>query len=166
MGNVEWWIERKAANNKFLNNYDGIGKISLKPEQSSKRNPRRLALLNSSLMLEKEGIKLNPQGVGRNTRLLLVFVLVYVQVRHKVDLLDLGKCGRVKLQIEEFFSTFLASVGSFGLDHLKVKIAEHASAAELKAVIYIENGPSFWYCKVTKVLNLKQVWKDLVVNCQ
>ena len=39
-----------------------------------------------------------------------------------------------------FFSTLLASVGSFGLEHLKVKIAEHAVAAELKA-IYIENGP-------------------------
>ena len=166
MGNVKWWIERKAANNKFLNDYDGIGKISLKPEQSSKRNPRRLALLNSSLMLGKEGIKLTPQGVGRNTRLLLVFVLLYVQVRHQVDLLDLGKCGRVKLQIEEFFSTFLASVGSFGLDHLRVKIAEHAIAAELKAVIYIENGPPIWYCKVIKVLNLKQLWKDLVVNCE
>ena len=155
LGNVKWWIERKAANNKFLNDYDGIGKISLKPEQSSKRNPRRLTLLNSSLMIGKEGIKLTPQGVGRNTRLLVVFVLVYVQVRHQVDLLDLGKCGRVKLQIEEFFSTFLATVGSFGLDHLKVKIAEHAVSAELKA-IYIENGPPFWYCKVTKVLNLKQ----------
>ena len=166
MGNVKWWIERKAANNKFLNNYDGIGKISLKPEQSSKRNPRRLALLNSSLMLGKEGIKLTPQGVGRNTRLLLLFVLVYVQVRHQGDLLDLGKCGRVKLQIKEFFFRhFLASVGSFCLDHLKVKIAKHAVAAELKA-IYIENGPPFWYCKVTKVLNLKQPWKDLVVNCE
>ena len=64
-----------------------------------------------------------------------------------------------------FFSTLLASVGSFGLDHLKVKIAEHAVAAELKA-IYIENGPPFWYCKVTKVLNLKQLWKDLIVICE
>ena len=145
MGNVKWWIERKAANNKFLNDYDGIGKISLKPEQSSKRNPRRLALLNSSLMIGKEGIKLTPQGVGRNTRL-VVFVLVYVQVRHQVDLLDLGKCGRVKLQIEEFFSTFLATVGSFGLDHLKVKIAEHAVSAELKA-IYIEMDPPFGTAK-------------------
>ena len=64
-----------------------------------------------------------------------------------------------------FFRHFLASVGSFGLDHLKVKIAKHAVATELKA-IYLENGPPFWYCKVTKVLNLKQPWKDLVVNCE
>ena len=64
-----------------------------------------------------------------------------------------------------FFRRFLASVGSFGLDHLKVKIAKNAVATELKA-IYLENGPPFWYCKVTKVLNLKQPWKDLVVNCE
>ena len=66
-----WWIKRKAANDKFL---------------------------NSSLMLGKEG-KLTTQEVVRNTRLGLMFVLVFV--RRQVRLLDLGKRGKIKFQIKE-----------------------------------------------------------------
>ena len=32
-----------------------------------------------------------------------MFVLVFVQVRHQVDLLDLGKGGVIKFQIKELF---------------------------------------------------------------
>ena len=135
LGDVKWWIERKAVNSKFLNDYDGIGKISLKPEQSSKRNPRRLALLNSSLMLGKEGIKLTPQGVGRNTRLLLVFVLVYVQVRHQVDLLDLGKYGRVKFQIKEFFFDIFGFSRFIWLRPLESKNSRACSCGWVKGYI-------------------------------
>ena len=66
-----WWIKRKAANDK---------------------------LLDSSLILGKEG-KLTTQEVVRNTRLGLMFVLVFV--RHQVRLLDLGKRGKIKFQIKE-----------------------------------------------------------------
>ena len=66
-----WWIKRKAANDKFL---------------------------NPSLILGKEG-KLTTQEVVRNTRLRLMFVLVFV--RHQVRLLDLGKRGKIKFQIKE-----------------------------------------------------------------
>ena len=65
-----------------------ICKRSLKPDQSSKQNQRCLALINLSLILGKEG-KLTTQEVVRNTRLSLTFVLVFVQVRHQVDLFDL-----------------------------------------------------------------------------
>ena len=41
--------------------------------------------------------------VVRNTRLRLVFILVFVQVKHQADLLDLGKNGRIKFQIKELF---------------------------------------------------------------
>ena len=93
------WIKRKAANDKFLNDNDGIGKMSLKPDQSSKKTQLRyLALLNPSLILGKEG-KLTIQEVVRNTRLGLVFVLVFV--RHQVGLLDLGKRRKIKFQIKE-----------------------------------------------------------------
>ena len=66
-----WWIKRKAPNDKFL---------------------------NSSLILGKEG-KLTTQEVVRNTRLGLMFVLVFV--RRQVRLLDLGKRGKIKFQIKE-----------------------------------------------------------------
>ena len=66
-----WWIKRKAANDKFL---------------------------NSSLILGKEG-KLTTQEVVRNTRLGLMFVLVFV--RRQVRLLDLGKREKIKFQIKE-----------------------------------------------------------------
>ena len=73
--------------------------MSLKPDQSSKQTQlRHLALLNPSLILGKEG-KLTTQEVVRNTRLGLVFVLVFV--RHQVGLLDLGKRGKIKFQIKE-----------------------------------------------------------------
>ena len=66
-----WWIKRKAANDKFL---------------------------HSSLILGKEG-KLTTQEVVRNTRLGLMFVLVFV--RRQVRLLDLGKREKIKFQIKE-----------------------------------------------------------------
>ena len=92
-------IKRKAANDKFLNDNDGIGKMFLKPDQSSKQTQLRyLALLNPSLILGKEG-KLTIQEVVRNTRLGLVFVLVFV--RHQVGLLGLGKRRKIKFQIKE-----------------------------------------------------------------
>ena len=45
-------VKREAAITKIHN---GIGKVSLKPEQSSKQTPWCLALLNLSLILGKEG---------------------------------------------------------------------------------------------------------------
>ena len=73
--------------------------MSLKPDQSSKQTQLRyLALLNPSLILTKQG-KLTTQEVARNTRLGLVFVLVFV--RHQVGPLDLGKRGKIKFQIKE-----------------------------------------------------------------
>ena len=73
--------------------------MSLKPDQSSKQTQLRyLALLNPSLILGKEG-KLTTQEIVRNTRLGLMFVLVFV--RHQVGLLDLGKRGKIKFQIKE-----------------------------------------------------------------
>ena len=73
--------------------------MSLKPDHSSKQTQRwYLALLNPSLILGKEG-KLTTQEVVRNTRLGLMFVLVFV--RHQVGLLDLGKRGKIKFQIKE-----------------------------------------------------------------
>ena len=73
--------------------------MSLKPDQSSKQTQRwYLALLNPSLILGNEG-KLTTQEVVRNTRLGLMFVLVFV--RHLVGLLDLGKRGKIKFQIKE-----------------------------------------------------------------
>ena len=79
-----------------------ICKISLKPDQSSKQTQPCLALINPSLILGKEG-KLTTQEVVRNTRLCLIFVLVFEQVRHQVDLLDLGKRRRIKFQNKELF---------------------------------------------------------------
>ena len=78
-----------------------MGKIFLNPNRSSKQTQRCLALLNPSLILGKG--KLTSQVVVRNTRLRLVFILVFVQVKHQADLLDLGKNGRIKFQIEELF---------------------------------------------------------------
>ena len=73
--------------------------MSLKPDQSSKQTQRwYLALLNPSLILGNEG-KLTTQEVVRNTRLGLMFVLVFV--RRQVRLLDLGKRGKIKFQIKE-----------------------------------------------------------------
>ena len=53
LGNVK--REAEKLEQKFLNDYNGIGKVSLKPEQSSKQTPRYLALLNLNLILGKEG---------------------------------------------------------------------------------------------------------------
>ena len=78
-----------------------MGKIFLNPNRSPKQTQRCLALLNPSLILGKG--KLTSQVVVRNTRLRLVFILVFVQVKHQADLLDLGKNGRIKFQIKEFF---------------------------------------------------------------
>ena len=71
-----------------------MGKIFLNPNRSSKQTQRCLALLNPSLILGKG--KLTSQVVVRNTRLRLVFILVFVQFKHQADLLDLGKNGRIK----------------------------------------------------------------------
>ena len=78
-----------------------MGKIFLNPNRSSKQTQRCLALLNPSLILGKG--KLTSQVVVRNTRLRLVFILVFVQVKHQADLFDLGKNGRIKFQIKELF---------------------------------------------------------------
>ena len=78
-----------------------MGKIFLNPNRSSKQTQRCLALLNPSLILGKG--KLTSQVVVRNTRLRLVFIVVFVQVKHQADLLDLGKNGRIKFQIKELF---------------------------------------------------------------
>ena len=78
-----------------------MGKIFLNPNRSSKQTQRCLALLNPSLILGKG--KLTSQVVVRNTQLRLVFILVFVQVKHQADLLDLGKNGRIKFQIKELF---------------------------------------------------------------
>ena len=78
-----------------------MGEIFLNPNRSSKQTQRCLALLNPSLILGKG--KLTSQVVVRNTRLRLVFILVFVQVKHQADLLDLGKNGRIKFQIKELF---------------------------------------------------------------
>ena len=50
-----------------------------------------------------------------------------VQVRHQVDLTDLGKRGRVELKgmfIDMYCPLWMFSVGSFGLDLFQLKIAE------------------------------------------
>ena len=78
-----------------------MGKIFLNPNRSSKQTQRCLALLNPSLILGKA--KLTSQVVVRNTRLRLVFILVFVQVKHQADLLDLGKNGSIKFQVKELF---------------------------------------------------------------
>ena len=90
-----------------------------------------MALINRSLILGKE-VKLTTQEVVRNTWLRLMFVLVFEQVRHQVDLLDLGKRRRIKFQIKELFinmycSSWMFSVGSFVLDLVKVKVVKQLS---------------------------------------
>ena len=89
-----------------------------------------------------------------------------MQVRHQVDLMDLGKRGSVEFKgivyryvpsVIDVFSWYI------WLRPLARKTSK-AVAAELKAIyMHMENGPPLYF-KVTKALNSKELLKDFVVN--